>query len=140
MYDASKAIRSTKRCAIEYSKTDPFCATIVPSSSHFEGADRVDQISHLTRVPGIGPAGVIKLAHHRGGGPIRNLEELIHRYAECKGLASTKYEQDNAFYVWLKEEKWITHSRHDITLAISTMVLKISMREIDLSSRRDVDR
>jgi DNA polymerase/3'-5' exonuclease PolX len=94
---------------------------------NFESADRIEQISTLASVPGIGPSAVKKLAHHRGGGPIRNLEELIRQYKACKGEAST-YEQDNAFYMWLKVEKQITHSRHDITLAVSTRVLKMAMR------------
>ena len=93
---------------------------------YFECADRIEDISHLTAVPGIGPSGVIKLAHHRGGGPIRNLEELVIQYKACKGEALTTYERDNAFYMWLKVEKRITHCRHDITLAVSTMVLKMS--------------
>ena len=70
---------------------------------------------------------MIKLAHHTGGGSIRNMEELVRQYNMCKGEALTIYERDNAFYVWLKAEKRITHSRHDITLAVSTMVLKMAM-------------
>ena len=131
MYDASKAIRSCKRCAAHSINCPRLCYNIQPRAStdrtNFESADRIEQISNLTYVPGIGPAAVIKLGHHRGGGPIRNLEELIRQYKACKGEAST-YEQDNAFYMWLKKEKRITHSRHDITLAVSTRVLKIAMR------------
>ena len=126
MYDASKAKRSCKRCEEFIIKVPPSCVLLLTflRRFRFECADRIEDISNLTAVPGIGTQAVIKLAHHRGGGLIRNLEELIRQYKACKGEAST-YEQDNAFYLWLKAEKGITHSRHDITLAVSTMVLKM---------------
>ena len=126
MYDASKAKRSCKRCEEIIIKVPPSCVILLTflRRFRFECADRIEDISNLAAVPGIGTQAVIKLAHHRGGGPIRNLEELIRQYKACKGEAST-YEQDNAFYMWLKAEKGITHSRHDITLAVSTMVLKM---------------
>ena len=127
MYDASKAKRSCKRCEEFIIKVPPSCKLLLTflHRFRFECADRIEDISNLTAVPGIGTQAVIKLAHHRGGGPIRNLEELVRQYKACKGNAFTTYERDNAFYMWLKAEKRITHSRHDITLAVSTMVLKM---------------
>jgi hypothetical protein len=76
---------------------------------HIECADRIEDIINLTAVPGIGPMAVIKLAHYRGGGPIGNMGDLVRQYKACKREASTIYEQDNAFYMWLKSEKRITH-------------------------------
>ena len=129
MYDATKAIRACKRYETVRIKV-PLVVYSYPRSSRrfrFECAARIEDISNLTAVPGIGPAAVIKLAHHRGGGPIQNLEELVRQYKACEGKALTTYELDNAFYMWLKAGKRITYSRYDITLAVSTMVLKISM-------------
>ena len=123
-------------------------SSIILIRAHFQ-ASPIGRVNSLLSVPGIGPAGKAKLQHARGGGSILYTTELVDKFWQflddyepvplsktklhVSGLALNRLNAaEQLFFQWLKHDKQITHSRHDVTQAISEKVqtLHIEIRNM----------
>jgi hypothetical protein len=71
-------------------------------------------------VPGIGRAGIAKLASEEGGS-VNNSYQLIGKYLSLRGTGMGTKEHCDAFWFWLRDKGLHAH-RTDIVLSIAEKV------------------
>jgi hypothetical protein len=88
--------------------------------AHFEKT-ALQYVEDILLVPGIGPAAAKLLSSYLGAGnvPIHTTSDLLAQFGAFFQPETGKTAHENTFFVWLKAERGITHSRHDITHAMS---------------------